>query len=131
GEPVHNAIVWQDRRTADLCGDLKRRGREALFREKTGLVIDPYFSGTKIAWLLDHVPGLRQRAERGEVLFGSVDAWLLWKLTGGRVHLTDYSNASRTLIFNIHTLDWDEELLDELGIPRAMLPEVRPSSQVY
>ncbi|PZN09466.1 glycerol kinase GlpK [Thermaerobacter composti] len=131
GEPVHNAIVWQDRRTADLCGDLKRRGREALFREKTGLVIDPYFSGTKIAWLLDHVPGLRQRAERGEVLFGTVDAWLVWKLTGGRVHLTDYSNASRTLIFNIHTLDWDEELLDELGIPRAMLPEVRPSSQVY
>ena len=131
GEPVHNAIVWQDRRTADLCGDLKRRGREALFREKTGLVIDPYFSGTKIAWLLDHVPGLRQRAERGEVLFGTVDAWLLWKLTGGRVHLTDYSNASRTLIFNIHTLDWDEELLNELGIPRAMLPEVRPSSQVY
>ncbi|ADU51747.1 glycerol kinase [Thermaerobacter marianensis DSM 12885] len=131
GEPVHNAIVWQDRRTADLCTELKRRGREALFREKTGLVVDPYFSGTKIAWLLDNVPGLRERAQRGEVLFGTVDTWLVWKLTGGRVHVTDYSNASRTLIFNIHTLDWDDELLQELNIPRAMLPEVRPSSQVY
>ncbi|HEY8488818.1 MAG TPA: glycerol kinase GlpK [Thermaerobacter sp.] len=131
GQPVHNAIVWQDRRTADLCTDLKRRGREALFREKTGLVLDPYFSGTKIAWILDNVPGVRQRAERGEVLFGTVDTWLVWKLTGGRVHVTDYSNASRTLIFNIHALDWDDELLQELNIPRAMLPAARPSSQVY
>ncbi|QIA27491.1 glycerol kinase GlpK [Thermaerobacter sp. PB12/4term] len=131
GDPVYNAIVWQDRRTADLCTDLKRRGREALFREKTGLVVDPYFSGTKIAWILDNVPGVRERAERGEVIFGTVDTWLVWKLTGGRVHVTDYSNASRTLIFNIHTLDWDDELLQELNIPRAMLPEARPSSQVY
>src|SRR5690606_23122231 len=131
GDPLHNAIVWQDRRTADLCGRIKDQGQEALFREKTGLVVDPYFSGTKIAWLLDNVPGLRARAERGEVAFGTVDTWLIWKLTGGRVHATDYSNASRTLIFNIHTCDWDDELLGILGIPRAMLPEARPSSGVY
>ncbi|PZN13554.1 MAG: glycerol kinase [Bacillota bacterium] len=131
GQPVHNAIVWQDRRTADMCTEIKRQGREQLFRERTGLVVDPYFSGTKIAWLLDNVPGLRERAERGEVLFGTVDTWLVWKLTGGKVHVTDYSNASRTLLFNIHTLDWDDELLRELNVPRAMLPEARPSSQVY
>ncbi|MFS8639635.1 MAG: glycerol kinase GlpK [Symbiobacteriaceae bacterium] len=131
GQPVHNAIVWQDRRTADMCTEIKRQGREELFRERTGLVVDPYFSGTKIAWLLDNVPGLRERAERGELLFGTVDTWLVWKLTGGKVHVTDYSNASRTLLFNIHTLDWDDELLRELNVPRAMLPEARPSSQIY
>ncbi|HEX6989262.1 MAG TPA: glycerol kinase GlpK [Bacillota bacterium] len=131
GEPVHNAIVWQDRRTADLCGQLKAQGHEAAFRERTGLVVDPYFSGTKIAWLLENVPGLRPRAERGELAFGTVDTWLIWKLTGGRVHATDYSNASRTLIFNIHDHDWDGHLLGLLGIPRAMLPEARPSSGVY
>jgi glycerol kinase len=128
GRPIANAIVWQSRVSADICQRLKADGLEPLFRDKTGLVVDPYFSGTKIKYLLDANPGLRQRADRGEILFGTVDSFLLWRLTGGRRHVTDYSNASRTLIFNIHTLDWDDELLRILDIPRAMLPSVQPSS---
>lgn len=128
GKPVANAIVWQSRITAPLCDRLKAEGLEEKFREKTGLVVDAYFSATKIAYLLDSIPGLRARAERGEVLFGTVDTWLIWRLTDGRSHVTDYSNASRTLIYNIHKLDWDDELLSILKIPRAMLPEVKPSS---
>jgi glycerol kinase len=131
GRPVHNAIVWQSRVSARICDRLKAEGHEALFRRKTGLVVDAYFSGTKIRHLLDTIDGLRGRAERGEILFGTVDTYLIWRLSGGRLHVTDYSNASRTLIYNIHTLDWDDELLEILDIPRAMLPEVRPSSQVY
>ncbi len=131
GEPVCNAIVWQCRRTAEYCDELKSRGLEKKFREKTGLVIDAYFSGTKLRWILENVPGARERAENGELLFGTVDTWLIWKLTGGAVHVTDYSNASRTMLFNINTLDWDEEILLELNIPRCMLPQVRPSSCVY
>ncbi|MFS8532017.1 glycerol kinase GlpK [Sphaerobacter thermophilus] len=131
GNPVHNAIVWQDRRTAAICDQLKAAGWEGQIRDKTGLVIDPYFSGTKVKWLLDNVYDLRARAERGELAFGTVDTYLIWKLTGGKVHVTDYSNASRTLLFNIHTLDWDDDILKEFGIPRALLPEVRPSSAVY
>lgn len=131
GKPVANAIVWQSRVTAPICDRLKKDGLEPLFRDKTGLVIDAYFSGTKIKHLLDTLPGLRTRAERGEILFGTVDTWLLWRLSGGRLHMTDTSNASRTLIFNIHTLDWDDELLRVLQIPRAMLPQVRSSSEVY
>lgn len=132
GEPIANAIVWQDRRTAPFCDELREQGMEQLFRDKTGLVIDPYFSGTKIAWLLDNVPGARERAERGELAFGTVDAWLVYKLTGGKVHVTDYSNASRTLIFNIYEREWDDELLRIVGnIPKSMLPEVHPSSHVY
>jgi glycerol kinase len=131
GRPVMNAIVWQDRRTAPLCDTLRAEGWEAPIRAKTGLVIDAYFSGTKVAWMLDNLPGLRERAERGEILFGTVDSWLLWRLTSGRVHATDYSNASRTLLFNINTLMWDDEILARLRIPRAMLPTVRSSSEVY
>jgi glycerol kinase len=128
GQPVANAIVWQDRRTADTCDALRAQGRTALFQQKTGLVIDAYFSGTKLKWLLDHVPGVRERAERGELAFGTIDAWLVYQLSGR--HVTDTSNASRTLLFNIHTLQWDEELLTLLDIPRSMLPEVVPSSGV-
>jgi glycerol kinase len=131
GRPVADAIVWQSRVSAPICERLKADGLEETFRAKTGLVLDPYFSGTKITHLLDAHEGLRRRAELGEILFGTVDTWLLWRLTGGRLHITDYSNASRTLIFNIHTLDWDDELLKALSIPRAMLPEVRSSSEVY
>lgn len=131
GEPVYNAIVWQDRRTANICSRLQQRGLAPLFKRKTGLIIDPYFAGTKIAWLLEQTPGLRQRAERGELAFGTVDTWLIWKLTAGRLHLTDATNASRTLLFNIHTGEWDDELLEVLEIPREMLPEVRASSEVY
>ena len=131
GKAVHNAIVWQDRRTAGICDQLRERGFEETIRSKTGLVLDPYFSGTKLKWLFDNVPGLRERAERGEVLFGTVDSYLIYRLTGGRIHMTDYSNASRTLLFNITTLDWDDEILTEFGIPRRMLPEVRQSSGVY
>jgi glycerol kinase len=130
GRPLHRAIVWQDRRTADACAKLKRAGLEPLFREKTGLLLDPYFSGTKLAWLLDHVPGARRRAERGELAFGTVDTWLLWQLTGGRVHATDVSNASRTLLLNLRTADWDDELLKLLRVPREVLPAVRDSSGV-
>jgi glycerol kinase len=131
GEPIHNAIVWQDRRTAPLCAELKEVGAESLVRERTGLVIDPYFSGTKIAWLLDQIPGARARAERGELAFGTVDTWLVWHLTGNRTHVTDPSNASRTLLFNIHTNDWDDELLRLLRVPRALLPDVHPSAHAF
>jgi glycerol kinase len=131
GKPVANAIVWQSRVTAPICEDLKRQGLEDTVRSKTGLIIDPYFSGTKIKHLLDRSPGLRARAARGEVLFGTVDSFLIWRLTGGRVHVTDVTNASRTLLFNIHTLDWDDDLLRVLDVPRAMLPAVKASSEVY
>jgi len=131
GEPVHNAIVWQDRRTAGFCDDLKRAGHEDLIRRKTGLVIDAYFSGSKLRWLLDHVPGARQRARRGELAFGTVDSWLLWNLTAGALHVTDPSNASRTMLFNLQTGAWDEELLRLLDVPCEVMPEVRSSSEVY
>ena len=131
GEPVCPAIVWQDRRTAGMCDRLTAGGNEDLVRDRTGLVIDAYFSGTKIAWILDNVEGARQKAERGRLAFGTVDAWLVWQLTGGRVHVTDVSNASRTMLFNIHTLAWDDDLLRMLGVPASMLPEVRASSEVY
>jgi len=127
GRPLHNAIVWQARRTAPLCEAFKEEGLEPLFRERTGLLLDPYFSGTKLLWLLENVPGLREKAERGEALFGTVDTWLIWNLTGGKVHATDPTNASRTLLFRLDRLEWDGELLDLLKVPRAMLPEVRPS----
>jgi glycerol kinase len=131
GTPIHRAIVWQDRRTAEVCARLKRDGAEDLVRQRTGLLLDPYFSGTKVAWLLDHVPGARARAERGELAFGTIDSFLLWRLTGGRVHATDVTNASRTLLFDIHRLQWDEELLRLIRVPRALLPDVRGSSEVY
>jgi glycerol kinase len=131
GKPVANAIVWQSRISAPICERLKSAGHEPLFRERTGLLLDPYFSGTKIAHLLESTPGLKARAERGEILFGTVDSFLIWRLTGGKRHVTDVSNASRTLLLNIQTLQWDDELLKILGVPRAMLPEVRPSSHVY
>ncbi|MGP3991969.1 glycerol kinase GlpK [Streptomyces sp. 3N207] len=131
GEPVHNAIVWQDRRTAAVCEELKARGLEEHVKRTTGLIIDAYFSGTKLKWILDHVPGVRERAERGELAFGTVDTWLIWNLTGGAAHVTDYTNASRTMLFDITSLDWDQRLLDELDIPRAILPEVRATSEVY
>ncbi|HEY1287596.1 MAG TPA: glycerol kinase GlpK [Burkholderiales bacterium] len=131
GEPIANAIVWQDRRTAELCKDLREVGAESLIRERTGLVVDPYFSGTKLAWLLDEIPGARERAARGELAFGTVDTWLVWQLTGNRTHVTDVSNASRTLLFNIHTNEWDDELLRLLRVPRAILPEVHPSAHAF
>jgi glycerol kinase len=131
GEPVAPAIVWQDRRTAAVCAELRARGLEGLVRARTGLVIDAYFSGTKVAWLLDHTDGLRRRAERGEIAFGTVDSWLLHRLTGGRLHATDVTNASRTMLFDIRRLDWDDELLAEIGVPRQVLPDVRPSLGVF
>ncbi len=131
GAPVYNAIVWQCRRTAEYCDTLKAKGFDEIIRAKTGLIADAYFSGTKIRWILEHVPGARARAERGDLLFGTIDSWLIWRLTKGAVHVTDYSNASRTMLFNIHKLEWDQEILRELGIPKAMLPEVKPSSHVY
>ncbi|MCM3735271.1 glycerol kinase GlpK [Bacillus cytotoxicus] len=131
GKPVYNAIVWQSRQTAEICDELKEKGYGDMVREKTGLLIDAYFSGTKVKWILDNVEGAREKAERGELLFGTIDTWLVWKLSGGNVHVTDYSNASRTLMYNIHELKWDEELLDMLTVPASMLPEVRPSSEVY
>ena len=131
GQPIYNAIVWQDRRTAALCNTLKQQGLETFFRDKTGLVIDPYFSGTKIRWLLDTIPGARAKAEAGRLAFGTVDTWLVWKLTQGKQHITDITNASRTLLWNIRTGEWDQELLDVLRIPRQLLPEVRSSSEVY
>ena len=131
GEPVYRAIVWQCRRTSAYCDALKEKGLTDKFREKTGLVIDAYFSGTKVKWILEHVQGARERAEKGELLFGTVETWLIWKLTKGAVHVTDYSNASRTMLFNINTLKWDEEILSELGIPKSMLPEAKPSSCIY
>ncbi|MCE7535839.1 glycerol kinase GlpK [Aliivibrio fischeri] len=131
GKPVYNAIVWQCRRTADTCEKLKEAGLEEYIRENTGLVVDPYFSGTKIKWILDNVEGAREDAEAGKLLFGTVDTWLVWKMTQGRVHVTDYTNASRTMVFNINTLQWDEKLLKELDIPLSMMPEVKSSSEVY
>ncbi|WP_059172143.1 glycerol kinase GlpK [Bacillus sp. FJAT-27445] len=131
GIPVYNAIVWQSRQTAEICEELKAKGYNDVFREKTGLLIDAYFSGTKVKWILDNVEGARKKAEEGKLLFGTIDTWLIWKLSGGKAHVTDYSNASRTLMFNIHDLKWDEEILEILGIPSSMLPEVRPSSEVY
>ena len=131
GEPVYNAIVWQDRRTAEYCDRLKADGLTETIRQKTGLIIDAYFSATKIKWMLDHVPGARQRAEQGRLRFGTVDTWLVWQLTGGRLHITDATNASRTMLFNIHTLQWDEELLRLFDIPRSLMPEVRSCSEVY
>ena len=131
GEPVHHAIVWQCRRTSEYCDELRARGLTARFREKTGLVLDAYFSATKLHWLLENVPGVRERAAKGELLFGTVETWLIWKLTGGRAHVTDYSNASRTMLFNINTLAWDEEILAELNIPRSMLPKPLPSSGLF
>ena len=131
GEPVYNAIVWQCRRTSEYCDTLKDKGLTDKFREKTGLIIDAYFSGTKLKWILDNVDGVRERAEKGELLFGTVETWLIWKLTKGKAHVTDYSNASRTLLFNIKDLTWDKEILEELNIPESMLPEPKPSSCVY
>src|SRR6202012_6008374 len=131
GEPVHRAIVWQDRRTKSSCDQLIAAGLSDTVRAKTGLVMDPYFSGTKVAWMLDHVDVLRARAERGELAFGTIDSWLLYKLTGGRLHITDVTNASRTLLLDIGAVSWDEQLLDALDVPAELLPEVRPSSQVY
>lgn len=131
GEPVYNAIVWQCRRTSEYCDSLKAKGLTDTFREKTGLVIDAYFSGTKLRWILENVEGAREKAEQGKLLFGTVDTWLIWKLTNGVVHVTDYSNASRTLLFNIQTLQWDDDILKEFNIPKQMLPEVKPSSCVY
>jgi glycerol kinase len=131
GKPIYNAIVWQCRRTASICDDLKAKGLEDYIRENTGLVVDAYFSGTKIKWILDNVEGAREKAEKGELLFGNIDTWLIWNLTRGKVHVTDYSNASRTMIYNIKELKWDEKILEELDIPKSMLPEVKPSSEVY
>lgn len=131
GRPIYNAIVWQSRQTMDICDDLKARGLEPKFRDKTGLVVDAYFSGTKVKWILDHVEGAREKAEKGELLFGTMDTWVIWKLSGGKAHVTDYSNASRTLMYNIYDLKWDDELLEYLEVPKSMLPEVKPSSEVY
>ncbi|WLD94023.1 glycerol kinase GlpK [Alkalihalobacillus sp. AL-G] len=131
GKPVYNAIVWQSRQTASICDELKEDGYEDMVKEKTGLLIDPYFSGTKVKWILDNVEGARVKAENGDLLFGTIDSWLIWKLSGGNVHVTDYTNASRTLLFNIHELKWDEALLSMLEIPEEMLPEVKSSSEVY
>lgn len=131
GKPIYNAIVWQSRQTEDICKELREKGYEETFRNKTGLLIDPYFSGTKVKWILDHVEGAREKAEKGQLLFGTIDTWLVYKLSGGKRHITDYSNASRTLMYNIYEQKWDDELLDILGVPKSMLPEVRPSSEVY
>ncbi|MCJ8014377.1 glycerol kinase GlpK [Paenibacillus sp. KQZ6P-2] len=130
-EPVYHAVVWQSRQTSGICEELKSKGYNDIVREKTGLLIDPYFSGTKVKWILDHVEGAREKAEQGQLLFGTIDSWLIWKFTGAKRHVTDYSNASRTLMYNIHELKWDEELLTILGVPASMLPEVRPSSEIY
>ena len=131
GKPIYHAIVWQSRQTDEICSELKEQGFEDLFKEKTGLLLDPYFSGTKVKWILDHVEGAREKAENGDLLFGTIDTWLVYKLSGEKVHITDYSNASRTLMFNIKDLKWDDELLEILTIPKNMLPEVRPSSEIY
>ncbi|MFO7725918.1 MAG: FGGY family carbohydrate kinase, partial [Oceanipulchritudo sp.] len=131
GEPVHPAIVWQDRRTASFCKALKADNLEETFRSRTGLIIDPYFSGTKVNWILENVDGARAKAENGDLLFGTIDSWLIWKFTDGKVHVTDVTNACRTLMMNIHSGDWDDDLLEILKVPRAMLPEIRSSSEVY
>lgn len=131
GRPVYHAIVWQSRQTQGICQELKEQGLEEKFREKTGLLLDPYFAGTKVKWILDNVDGAREQADNGDLLFGTIDSWLVWKLSGGQAHITDYSNASRTLVYNIHELQWDKELLEILNIPESMLPEVKPSSEIY
>ncbi len=131
GEPVYNAIVWQSRQSDTICNELNENGYESIFRDKTGLLIDPYFSGTKVKWILDNVEGARTRAENGELIFGTIDTWLIWKLSNGQTHVTDYTNASRTLMYNIYDLKWDDELLDILTVPKSMLPEVKPSSHIY
>ncbi|WP_036822139.1 glycerol kinase GlpK [Pontibacillus yanchengensis] len=131
GRPIHKAVVWQSRQTTDICNELREQGLNDTFRNKTGLLLDPYFSGTKVKWLLDNVDGAREKAENGQLMFGTIDTWLIYKLSGGKTHVTDYSNASRTLMYNIYDLKWDEELLDILGVPKSMLPEVRPSSEIY
>jgi len=131
GKPIYNAIVWQSRQTAEICNELNEAGLGDLFRKKTGLLIDAYFSGTKVKWILENVEGAKEKSEKGELLFGTIDSWIIWKLTEGKVHVTDYTNASRTLMYNIHELKWDEELLNILGVPASMLPEVRPSSEIY
>ncbi len=131
GRPIYHAIVWQSRQTQHICNELKEQGHEKTFRNKTGLLLDPYFSGTKVRWILDNVKGAREKAENGDLLFGTIDTWLVWKLSGGEAHITDYSNASRTLMYNIHELKWDDELLELLDIPKAILPEVKESSEVY
>lgn len=131
GKPIYRAIVWQSRQTAEICNELREAGHNELFRDKTGLLIDPYFAGTKLKWILDNVDGAREKADNGELMFGTIDTWLVYKLTGGEQHITDYSNASRTLMYNIYDLEWDEELLDILGVPKSMLPEVKQSSEVY
>ena len=131
GEPIHNAIVWQDRRTSEFCSDLKAKGFEGMIKEKTGLLLDAYFSGTKIKWILDNVDGAREKAEEGKLAFGTIDSWLIWKLTDGKKHVTDVTNASRTLLFNIHKREWDNEILELLDIPKSLLPEVKSSSEVY
>ncbi|WP_400241762.1 glycerol kinase GlpK [Niallia sp. JL1B1071] len=131
GVPIYNAIVWQSRQTNEICEELKTQGYNQLFRDKTGLLIDAYFAGTKVKWILDHVDGAREKAENGDLLFGTIDTWLIWKLSGGEAHVTDYTNASRTLMFNIYDLKWDQELLDILTVPKSMLPEVKPSSEIY
>jgi glycerol kinase len=131
GTPIYHAIVWQSRQTSDICEELSSNGHNDTFRDKTGLLIDAYFSGTKVKWILDHVDGAREKAENGQLLFGTIDTWLIWKMSGGKAHVTDYSNASRTLMYNIHNLEWDKELLEILRVPVSMLPEVRPSSEVY
>ena len=131
GKPIYNAIVWQSRQTVDICNELKAAGHEQEFKDKTGLVVDAYFSGTKVKWILDHIEGSREKAAKGDILFGTIDTWVIWKLTGGKVHVTDYTNASRTLMYNIHELKWDEALLSYLDVPKAMLPEVKQSSEVY
>ncbi|HLS60968.1 MAG TPA: glycerol kinase GlpK [Virgibacillus sp.] len=131
GRPIYNAIVWQSRQTEEICKELREQGHNELFRNKTGLLLDPYFSGTKVKWILDHVEGAREKAENGDLLFGTIDTWLVYKLSGQKTHITDYSNASRTLMFNIYDLEWDDELLDILTVPKSMLPEVRQSSEVY
>lgn len=131
GEPVYNAIVWQDKRTAPICEELKTRGLESYVRENTGLVIDSYFSGTKVKWILDNVPGARSKADKGELAFGTIDSWLIYNMTGGKVHVTDYTNASRTLLYNIRKLEWDDKMLSELGVPKSMLPEVKPSASHF
>src|SRR5690625_2833476 len=131
GKPIHKAIVWQSRQTEEIVQELREQGYHDLFKEKTGLLLDPYFSGSKVKWILDHVEGAREKAEKGELLFGTIDSWLVYKLSGGKAHITDYSNAARTLMFNIYDLEWDDELLDILTVPKSMLPEVRQSSEVY
>ena len=131
GKPIYNAIVWQCRRTSEICDEIEANGYKDMIKDKTGLILDAYFSGTKIKWILDNVEGAREKAENGELLFGTVDTWLIWNLTRGQVHVTDYSNASRTMLYNIKELKWDDEILELLNIPKSMLPEVKPSSCIY